>query len=602
MVALTTAIPNLPVATSIDGSEYGVLVQGSTTKRFAVGLVMAASASSSVQAANTVLAGPTSGADAAPTFRALTSADFTGVVWAVSEGGTGISSYTAGDLIYASATTTLSKLAAGTSGYALVSGGAGTAPSWATVGTGGITDSAVTLAKIQDVAGFTVLAKVGTGTGVLAQVTATAANQVLRVSSDASAIGWGAVNLADGTNAVTGALAATNGGTGQTSYTVGDILYAGTTTTLSTLAASTSGYVLTSNGAGVAPSYGTIGTSSIAANAVTLAKIQQVNGFTILAKADTGTGDLTQLTASAANQVLRINAAGSAIEWGAINLADGTNAVTGTLPVTNGGTGVATLTTAYGLLAAGTTATGAVQTLAAGATTEILVGGGASALPAWTTATGSGAPVRATSPTLSAPTVSNYIRPSSNGGASIGVSGTAFSDLFLASGGVINWATSDMLITHASGYLAMTGGQVSIGAAPISNLIFSVTGSDASFLFGAAGTSKGFRVQTDTNYVYFQGVDNTLVSSFQPIVFDGSQVNFAIANTIKGGIDANANFVFGTAALATTATNGFVYIPTCAGAPTGTPTSKTGMVPMIYDTSGEALYIYNGGWVSVTLA
>jgi len=71
--------------------------------------------------------------------------------------------------------------------------------------------------------------------------------------------------------------------------------------------------------------------------------------------------------------------------------------------VAQGGTGRATSTTAYGLIAAGTTATGAHQTLAAGATTEILVGGGASALPVWTAATGSGSPVRATSPTLVTP-------------------------------------------------------------------------------------------------------------------------------------------------------------------------------------------------------
>lgn len=73
---------------------------------------------------------------------------------------------------------------------------------------------------------------------------------------------------------------------------------------------------------------------------------------------------------------------------------------TAPIPVTEGGTGRATGTTAYGLIAAGTTATGAQQTLAAGATTQVLVGGGASALPVWTTATGSGAPVRSASPTL----------------------------------------------------------------------------------------------------------------------------------------------------------------------------------------------------------
>jgi len=53
------------------------------------------------------------------------------------------------------------------------------------------------------------------------------------------------------------ALSAVNGGTGQAGgYTVGDILYANSTTTLSKLpAGSTVGHVLTSNGTGVAPSY-----------------------------------------------------------------------------------------------------------------------------------------------------------------------------------------------------------------------------------------------------------------------------------------------------------------------------------------------------------
>jgi hypothetical protein len=50
-------------------------------------------------------------------------------------------------------------------------------------------------------------------------------------------------------------LPATSGGTGQSSYTTGDLLYASSTTALSKLAAVTSGYLVTSNGAGVAPSY-----------------------------------------------------------------------------------------------------------------------------------------------------------------------------------------------------------------------------------------------------------------------------------------------------------------------------------------------------------
>jgi hypothetical protein len=78
----------------------------------------------------------------------------------------------------------------------------------------------------------------------------------------------------------------------------------------------------------------------------------------------------------------------------------GTLTLTNPLAVASGGTGRNTSTTAYGLLAAGTTADGAHQTLAAGLTTQMLVGGGAAALPVWTTATGSGAPVRAVSPTV----------------------------------------------------------------------------------------------------------------------------------------------------------------------------------------------------------
>jgi hypothetical protein len=50
-------------------------------------------------------------------------------------------------------------------------------------------------------------------------------------------------------------ISATYGGTGQSSFAVGDILYASTTTALSKLSAGTSGYVLTSGGAGVAPTW-----------------------------------------------------------------------------------------------------------------------------------------------------------------------------------------------------------------------------------------------------------------------------------------------------------------------------------------------------------
>ncbi len=69
---------------------------------------------------------------------------------------------------------------------------------------------------------------------------------------------WGGIN----NNYWSGtALSAANGGTGQAGgYNIGDILYADSTTTLTKLpAGATAGHVLTSNGTGVAPSYQAVG-------------------------------------------------------------------------------------------------------------------------------------------------------------------------------------------------------------------------------------------------------------------------------------------------------------------------------------------------------
>ena len=90
------------------------------------------------------------------------------------------------------------------------------------------------------------------------------------------------------------------------------------------------------------------------------------------------------------------------------------------LTETNGGIPYGTADNAYAWLAAGAEGTllmgngaAAPSWLAAGATTTILVGGGA-ADPVWTTATGTGAPVRAGSPTFTTTIVTPSITPAAD--------------------------------------------------------------------------------------------------------------------------------------------------------------------------------------------
>jgi hypothetical protein len=67
------------------------------------------------------------------------------------------------------------------------------------------------------------------------------------------------------------------------------------------------------------------------------------------------------------------------------------------------------------------------------------------------------------------------------------------------------------------------------------------------------------------------------------------------SNTTYFSIEGTGNVVCNNAAIATTATDGFLYVPSCAGTPTGTPTTKTGRVPIVVDTTNHKLYFYSGG-------
>ena len=273
-------------------------------------------------------------------------------------GGTGISTYSAGDMLYASGTSTLSRLAAGTSGQVLTSAGA-SAPVWTTLSSGTVTSVNVS----------------GGTTGL--------------TSSGGPVTTSGTITLA-------GTLIAANGGTGFATYTVGDILYASTTTALSKLSDVATGNALISGGVGVPPAWGKIDLTTHVSGTLPIA-----NGGTNGTAAPTagavpyGTGTAFGFTAAGTSgQVLTSAGAGIptwttpttgtvtsvAVSGGTTGLttsggpitSSGTITLAGTLAVANGGTGLATYATGDIVYASGATT---ISKLALGTTNYVLTAG-----------------------------------------------------------------------------------------------------------------------------------------------------------------------------------------------------------------------------------
>lgn len=280
----------------------------------------------------------------------------TGTV-AATNGGTGTATVTTGDLLYGSGTNTWGKLAAGGAYRSLVMNAGGTQVEWNAVAlnqsgavsgslpaiNGGTGQAAYSVGDVlysgttdtlSRLAGNTTTTKkfLGqTGTGSASAAPSwqqPAATDITGLAASATTDTTNASNISSGTlgtarlsgsyTGITGVgtlaagtwngstIGATYGGTGQSSYAVGDLLYASTTTAVSKLADVAVGNALISGGVGSAPSYGKIGLAT------------HVSGTLPIANGGTG---------STSTQFVAL----------------GTN-VSGTLPVANGGTGVTTST------------------------------------------------------------------------------------------------------------------------------------------------------------------------------------------------------------------------------------------------------------------
>lgn len=119
------------------------------------------------------------------------------------------------------------------------------------------------------------------------------------------------------------------------------------------IAAGTDGHVLRRSGTSLG--FGTTATAGIADNAVTNAKLRDSASLSVIGRSANSSGDPADIAAATDHQVLRRS--GTAVGFGAVNLAQSA-AVTGALPIANGGTGATTAVAAIAALGAAEAAHG----------------------------------------------------------------------------------------------------------------------------------------------------------------------------------------------------------------------------------------------------
>jgi hypothetical protein len=144
-----------------------------------------------------------------------------------------------------------------------------------------------------------------------------------------------------------------------------------------------------------------------------------------------------------------------------------------------------------------------------------------------------------------------------------------------------NGAAGSILTNDSAGNLSWAAGISATGEIKTSfasaDILINATSGNPWLQFQHAGTLAGYFQSNGVNQIAF---------------YNGSYVQMFTFNL--------GSFALGITALPTNATDGFIYIPSCAGAPTATPTTQGACVPIVYDTTNNYLYVYNGAWKKTT--
>jgi hypothetical protein len=120
-------------------------------------------------------------------------------------------------------------------------------------------------------------------------------------------------------------------------------------------------------------------------------------------------------------------------------------------------------------------------------------------------------------------------------------------------------------------------------------------GSDGTLtFFGPISMGAGQQIQATDGTTSAPGISFSSDQNTGLVSAAADTVAVVTGGAERARVDNNGNVVVGTGVLATNATNGFLYIPSCAGTPTGTPTAYSGRVPLVWDSTNSILYIRSG--------